>query len=140
MIKMSELEKKEFVRERDELFLSRDDFLLQKIVHSSTIKRVIDWSNFGITPEYCREQHNLANTRTNVWDMTPTDKRKQPEPDNQDEMDKFYVTELCHPYGPRPGERDIFVWYNDIKALSGTAGYLRIRDGYVYNQIAVWVS
>jgi hypothetical protein len=129
-----------FVRERDEIFLSRDDYLLQKIVHSSTIKRTIDWHNFGITREYCREQYNLANTRKNVCDIKPIDKRERPNPDNQDEMDKFYITELCHPYSPMPDENDIFVWYNDIGALSGSAGYLRIRDGYVYGQKIVWRS
>ena len=138
MITISELPQKEFIRERDELFLSRDDYLLQKVVHSSTIKRVIDWHNFGITREYCREQFNLKYTNESL--SKTKDNRKQPDPDNQEVMDKYYITDLCLPYNPPPDERDIFVWYNDIRALSGTAGYLRIRDGYVYNQIAVWRS
>jgi hypothetical protein len=129
-----------FVREWDEIFLSRDNYLLQKVVHSSTIQRAIDWHDFGITKEYCRKQYNLANIYDNILARRPIDKRKQPEPDNQDEMDKFYITELCHPYSPPPDENDIFVWYNDIVALSGTAGYLRIRDGYVYGQKIVWRS
>lgn len=128
------------VREFDEIFLSQDNYLLQKIVSTKTLQRLIEHKKFEISERYCREQSNLMNTRINVWDKEPIDNRKKPDPNNQDEMDKFYITEMCMPYNPSPDERDIFVWYNDIKALSGTSGYLRIRDGYVYSKKVIWVS
>ena len=130
----------DFVREHDEIFLSQDNYLLQKVVSSRTIQRLIDHKKFEITEEYCREQSNLERTQINVWDKKPIDKRIKPDPNDQDEMDKFYITEMCLPYNPPPDERDIFVWYNDIRALSGTSGYLRIRDGYVYAKKVIWIS
>lgn len=130
----------DFVREHDEIFLSQDNYLLQKVVSSQTIQRLIDHKKFNITRDYCTEQLKLKYTHGKTICDKDIDKRKQPDPNDQDEMDKFYITEMCLSYNPPPDDRDIFVWYNDIRALSGTSGYLRIRDGYVYAKKVIWIS
>lgn len=118
--------------------VSEDEYLLQKVVPRDTIKRIIDWKSLGITKAYIDKQSK----RKHDWYTGKVD--KEPEPnfnrDNQEEMDRFYVTEMCLPYNPAPDDRDVFVWYNDIRFLSGTAGYIRIRDGYVWGQMVVMRS
>lgn len=120
----------------EEFFLSRDQHLLQKVVHKDTIQRVVDWKALGITKEYIDEQCKLAHGPFDK-EFKFTDNRVVPDPDNQEAQDKYWVTDLCFPYNPGPDYRDLFVYYNDIRALSGTAGYLRIRDGYVWGQRVV---
>ena len=52
--------------------------------------------------------------------------------------ENHYVTQLYKyetPQFPKPGDR-VF-WYWNIGALSGSAGFILIRDGYVHNSIVV---
>lgn len=114
------------------------EYLIMKVVPVSSVKRKIDWKALGITKEYINEQSKLKLT----WDETAVDHKgnkvwhvdKRVQPTTPEEVDRFYVTELCLPYNPPPDDRDVFVFYNDIGFLSGTAGYIRLRDGYVYGQ------
>lgn len=116
--------------------VSEDGFLLQKMIHKDTLHRDIDWVKLGITKEYIDSQSKLR-LSWNDPKLDFDDKREKPDPDDEEAMDRFYVTELCLPYNPPPDERDVFAYYNDIRALSGTAGYVRIRDGFVYGMKAV---
>lgn len=107
--------------------ISDDGYLLSKIVHSRTVTRVIDWKSLGITNKMIDEAARIG-------------KDNHPDPDDEESMDRAYVINLCLPYNPKPDDRDVFVYYNDIQALSGTAGYMRIRDGYVWGREIVWRS
>lgn len=106
---------------------SEDGYLLQKVIPKDTITRTIDWRELGITKEYVNEQAKL-------------NKKDKPNLDDEKATDKYFITEMCLPYNPMPDDRDEFVYYNDIRALSGSAGYLRIRDGYVWGHKVVWRS
>jgi hypothetical protein len=75
----------------------------------------------NLTPEYVRTVDTLP----------------PPKIEDQTAMDRHYVALMCMPYRPMPDDRDMFVWYSDIGVLSGSAGYLRIRDGYVYDRRVV---
>ncbi len=122
------------------MFISDDGFLLQKKVHKSTIKRVIDWKSLGINKEYIKEQCNL---KYGPLDEKFNFKDSRVFPETQDEIDKFYVVELCMPYNPPPDDKDIFVYYDDMKGKilsGGTTGYIRIRDGYVYGMARYSIS
>jgi hypothetical protein len=119
--------------------LSDDGYLLQKVVPAKKIQRTIDWKPLGITKEYINEQCELAHGPFDEK-FHFTDNRKIPNLDSEEEMDRYYITDLCMPYNPIPDDRDEFVYYNDIGALCGDAGYLRIRDGYVWGRRIVWRS
>lgn len=112
---------------------SDDGHLLMQSVRKSCIERVIDWKTLGITKDYIREQFLLGEV-----------KRKEAlcnyEDHPSDDRDRYFVAEMCMPYNPPPDDRDMFVWYDDTGVLSGTAGYLRIRDGYVYSRRVVIIS
>jgi hypothetical protein len=105
-------------------------YLLSRSIHKDTIKRIIDWKALNITKEEIDEASKLKNDYTDI--LKPVDKRKLPDFSNEKSLDRFYVIDLSLPYNPPPDNRDQFVWYNDIIMLSGSAGYARIRDGYVY--------
>ena len=119
---------------------SENGYLLRLVVHKDTIKRVVDVSTLNITPEYIKEQCDLKYGSTKGSIGRTLDNRERPNIDIQEHMDRYYITDLCMPYNPPPDEHDVFVYYNDICALSGTAGYIRIRDGYVWGQSVVWRS
>lgn len=121
------------------MHLSEDGFLLQKSVHKQTLRRVIDIESLGLTEDYIREQSKLSRSGFDT-NGKRIDKRIRPNPDNELEMDRHYISEMCGGYGRPPDDKDVFVYYNDIQCLSGTAGYMRIRDGYVYEQAVVWRS
>ena len=121
----------------DHLYLSDDEYLLSKSVHKSSIKRIIDWKSLNITKETISEANKLKHSKLDEKARF-IDARKLPK--NEKDMDTFYIIELCLPYNPEPDDRDIFLYYNDIRALSGTAGYLRIRDGYVWGSKVVMRS
>lgn len=108
--------------------VSEDGYLLQKVFHKNTVQRFIDWKALGITEAEIREQSKLKYGP--IKNGRFVDQRKLPTTD--EEMDRFCVIELCMPYNPPPDDLDEFFYYNDIGALSGSAGYIRIRDGYVW--------
>jgi hypothetical protein len=111
---------------------SDERYLLQQVVPVSKIQRVINWRELGITKEYIKEQSRLH--------VRVISTGKLPDVNNQVEMDRYFVVELCMPYNPLPDDRDTFVYYNDIGALCGDAGYIRLRDGYVQGRKVVWRS
>jgi hypothetical protein len=116
--------------------ISEDGYLLQKVIPAAKVVRVIHWKALGITPLTIQKSISLKLS----WDdpnLGFQDGRPRPDPENMEEMDRFYVTELCHPYNPKPDDHDVFVYYNDIEMLSGTSGYIRIRDGYVQGRLVV---
>ena len=80
----------DFVREWDEIFLSRDDYLLQKVIPSRSIKRMIDYKKFNITRKYCSEQSYLKNIHDpKNFLAKPVDNRVQPDINNQDENAEY---------------------------------------------------
>ncbi len=135
-------------------FVSKDGYLLQKVIHKDTIKEEIfvedldfsflptrrnfskdnptspDVSDFqGYADTYPEDRERTRNKRNKFWD------------DNKIHGDKnkeyaWYITEIYHPYN-RPKEGDRFFWYNDIGCLSGTAGIILVRDGYISAQKAI---
>ena len=121
------------------MHLSEDGYLLQKVVHKETLKRIIDVESLGLTEEYISEQAKLSRSGLDK-NARFIDKRVRPNLDNEFEMDRHYISEMCGGYSLLPDDRDVFVYYNDIQCLSGTAGYMRMRDGYVYDRIVVWRS
>jgi hypothetical protein len=111
--------------------ISEDGHLLMKTVPKASIRRTIDWKSLGITEADIKKQSNLSKVeRDGIV-------RKLEE---QSDIDRYYIIDMLLPYNPPPDDRDEFVWYNDIGVLSGTAGYLRIRDGYVYGKRVVMMS
>lgn len=115
--------------------ISEDGYLLQKVIPASKVVRVIDWKSLGITSLTIQKS---SSEKYGPDLIHPKDVRKRPT--SQEDEDRFFVTELCHPYNPKPDDNDVFVYYDDIQFLSGTAGYLRIRDGYVQGHKVVSVS
>jgi len=119
--------------------VSDDGYLLAKSVPKDSIKRIIDHMSMNITKEdmneLVRQKYKFNNDTLGQDDV-----RKHPDPSDQDAMDRFYVMDLAIPYNPHPDERDIFVYYDDLGPLCGDAGYLRIRDGYVYGRKTVWIG
>jgi len=120
--------------------ISEDGYLLSKVIPADKITRIIDWRALGITPLTIQKSASLQFDWNADRSMNNVDNRERPDPNDLESMDRFYVTELCHPYNPKPDNKDVFVFYSDIAALSGTAGYIRLRDGYVWGQLAVWRS
>lgn len=120
----------------NEYQLTDDGYLIQKVVPVSSIQRIIDWTSLNITKEYVKEQTNLKYGKLDKY-LKFTDDRPRPDGDNIHEQDRFFITELCMPYNPLPDEKDVFVYYSTLVPLAGAAGYLRIRDGYVYGQRVV---
>jgi hypothetical protein len=105
-------------------------YLLQSLgIRIDHIEREIDPQALGVDEKYIREQDRLEREREKLEEKYRP-KRKFPE--TQEERDRYYVADLCKPYNPAPDERDTFVFYSDIGALSGSSGYIRIRDGSVY--------
>lgn len=119
--------------------VSDDGYALSKVIPKSAIKRIIDWKAIGVTRELIEQQLKLKLT-WNDSKLSFDDKRIKPDIDDQQAMDLFYVTELSMPYNPEPDEKDLFVYYNDIGPLSGSAGYIRFREGYVWGTKAVFRS
>jgi hypothetical protein len=112
--------------------VTEDGFLIQKMMHKDCIKRIIDWKRLDISKEYINEQSKLSMVFDNET-LKQHDKRVRPKDGtDQDAMDRFYVADLCLPYNPMPDDTDLFVWYNALAPLSGSAGYIRFRDGFVY--------
>jgi hypothetical protein len=123
------------VTDKKPIMVSNDQHLLSKVVPAKSIQRHIDWKALGITEESIkahRERKEIIQDGRGRW---------CPDHDaSQEQQDRFYIHELCLPYNPPPDDRDVFSYYNDMACLSGTAGYLRIRDGYVWGQKVVWRS
>lgn len=119
------------MRDPKDVRVTEEGFLIQKMFHKDCIKRIIDWKSLGVSKEYIDEQSKLKLT-WNDPKLDFDDKRIRPDYDDQEAMDRFYVTELCLPYNPPPNDTDLFVWYDDLGPLCGSAGYIRFRDGFVY--------
>jgi hypothetical protein len=117
------------------LKLSDDGYLLQKVVPQSKITREIDWKALGITIQMV---HDFDRTKKAQMDVLREAIIRGSVP--QDDQDRYHISKMCSPYAPPPDDRDVFVWYDDIGNLSGTAGYLRIRDGYVFSRAVVIMS
>ena len=107
---------------------------------ASSIKRLIDWKQFELSKEYLQKQVRLKHSFDDS-NMSQVDKRIKPELSDIESCDRYYVTELCLPYNPPPMEGlDLFVFYDDMQALSGSSGYLRIREGYVVGSAILYRS
>jgi len=113
--------------------VSEDGYLLSKEFHKDCLVRDIDWRALNITKEYINEQSKLKLT-WNDPKLDFDDKRIRPKDDDQEAMDRFYITELCLPYNPPPDDRDQFAYYSALGPLCGDAGYVRIRDGFVWGR------
>lgn len=98
---------------KDYLNLSEDGYLLSKFrVHSSKIKEVVDLKQIDFS----------------VPGPTLEDVKK----DFDEKIIKEYSIRQLFEY-VKVKEGDIVLHYYDIQPLSGSEGYLLIRDGYVYN-------
>lgn len=116
--------------------VTEDGCLLIKSFPKTCIKRIIDHMSMNITKDDMNElvkQKFKFNNET----LKQDDVRKRPDYNDQAAMDRFYVMDLSVPYNPPPDDRDIFAYYDDLGPLCGSAGYLRIRDGYVYGTRSV---
>jgi hypothetical protein len=121
------------MRDPRDVRVTEEGFLIQKMLHKDCIKRIIDWKRLGVSEEYIDEQSKLSYEFNDVT-VIREDKRVRPSytDGGNDEMDRFYVADLCLPYNPPPDDTDLFVWYDDLGPLCGSAGYIRFRDGFVY--------
>jgi hypothetical protein len=122
----------------DKAHVSEDGYLLSKVVPLSTVTRFIDWKELNLTDDYIKEQSKLKLGK--LVDGKFIDERIKPDWSNQEEVDRFIIAEMCAPYNPPPDDRDVFLYYNDIQVLSGTAGYIRLRDGYVWGRKVIAMS
>lgn len=105
-------------------------YLLQSLgIRIDHIEREIDPKALGVDEKYCWDQDQREREREKLEERYRP-KRKFPE--TQEERDRYYVAKLCEGYNPPPDDRDTFVFYSDFGALSGSSGYIRIRDGSVY--------
>ena len=126
------------MRDPRDVRVTEEGFLIQKSLHKDCIKRIIDWKRLDVSKEYIDEQSKLSS----VFDLPllrGQDKRVLPPytDGGNDEMDRFYVADLCLPYNPPPAGTDMFVWYDSLGPLCGSAGYIRFRDGFVYEIRAI---
>ena len=119
--------------------ISDDGYALSKVIPKTAIKRIIDWKALGVTKEYIDQQTKLK-LFWNDNKLNFADNRIIPDIDDQTAMDSFFVTELSMPYNPEPDEKDMFVYYSDLGPLSGSAGYIRFREGYVWGTKEVFRS
>jgi len=113
----------------DGLALSEDGYLLQKVIHQSTLKKIIDTSYVNFEKPISKEKMLKA-----------ADKESgERQPKEKSVVEEYYIQQFYHAYN-KPREGDIICWYDDIRPLSGTAGYVLIRDGYVYSTVVLWRS
>lgn len=91
--------------------LSDDMYLLQKSIRAATIKRIVDLDKID-------------------WDAPFVEWKSGDEPPTLEQMEQYAVRKL-YKYDKRE-EDDVVVFYDDIGILSGSKGYVLIRDGYVH--------
>jgi hypothetical protein len=113
----------------NELALSEDGYLLQKVFHSKTLKEVVDISHIDLKKSISME--DVKNDNDNNWGR---DRRPR-----KGSVTEAHCIQKLYVYR-EPREGDIICWYDDIGALSGSAGFVLIRDGYVIGIHALWRS
>ena len=117
-----------------ELALSEDGYLLSKRFHSSCLKETIDISKIDFDRKrYIKKEEYLAEIDRPDYERTGHGGRR---PTGLAET--YHIQELYKYDTPKP--TDIVCWYDDIGILSGSAGYVLIRDGYVWNTNTIWRS
>lgn len=100
--------------------LSEDGHLLMRMIHQSKIKRVIDVSKIDMKKKITAKQMVRASQKGG---------------DDNVISDTYNVQQLYKYVDPE--ENDVVVYYDDIGALSGSTGYILLREGYVYNSVLV---
>lgn len=114
------------------LALSEDRWLLMKTIPAKCLKEVVDISDVDFV--------NIVHEKE-VKDSVVTENVGGSSVPPAPGLFKTHMIQKLYEYhGRTPKEGDIVCWYNDIGMLSGSAGYLLLRDGYVENQVAIWRS
>jgi hypothetical protein len=113
-----------------DLRLSEDGFLLAKSLHSGCLKEEIDISKI----DFDRKRYI---TKDEMLEENKTENYETRRPKNK-VVETYHIQQLYKYDTPKPN--DIVCWYDDIGVLSGSAGYILIRDGYVSNYYALWRS
>lgn len=126
----------------DGLVRSPDGCLLQKSFSAKSLREEILFDQLDFTGIPRTKYEPVSGTDAfEVSLLSHDDKVKLLESFKGDKKREwaFWVADMCGPYSPRRvGDR--FFWYNDIGALSGSAGIVQVRDGYVWGVRAVWRS
>jgi len=121
----------------NELALSEDGYLLSKVFHSKCLKKEIDISKINFEKRITREEFLKEIKHPDyVRSFEESQAGRQPKIGSREES--HYIHELYTYDRPKPN--DIVCWYDDIGCLSGSAGYVLIRDGYVWNTKSIWRS
>ena len=103
----------------DYLNLSQDNYLLSKEMHSSKITRIVDFKNIDFSVPGPTEE-----------DIKKTFDEKM--------IEEFSIRKLFE--YDKVKEGDMVLYYSDMGVLSGSSGYILIRDGYVHRRRIVWRS
>lgn len=118
-----------------ELALSEDGYLLSKIMSKECLKTVVDTSNMKLDFEipFSKNKREDRPPECDFSDSSFAGRRPT------GAAEEWYVQELYKYLTPKK-EGDIVCWYDDIRILSGSAGYILLRDGYVISTSVVWRS
>lgn len=124
-----------------ELFVSGDGCLLQKKFHKNCLKYVINVSNFRIPQKnHGDESYSFYwrdNKRITKEELNSSFKTYQDIIGDENPVQNEYYAQDLFQYDVFDPEKDMLIWYDDIRALSGSAGYVHIRNGYVHDSRVV---
>lgn len=109
---------------KDEIIVSDDGCLLSKSIPAKTLKYEIDLSKIDFNNPVSKEDvaNNYAFKTGGVTDK----------------VENHFITDMYKYNKVKDGDR-VF-WYDNIGILSGSKGFVLIRDGYVWTTRAVWRS
>lgn len=126
-------------KRKNDILLSDDGYLLHKTIHQDDVLGEIDLSKLDLNS--INETASLSHeTFQKCKQLQETMKAKLMKGElSEKEKHEYYINKMCSGYNSRQ-EGDRFFWYNDMRGLAGSAGYLQIRDGYVIDQLRVMMS
>lgn len=102
--------------------LTLDNYLcIKSSVHQKDLKRVVDHTKFDYTEKF-----------------SSSDKKWRDQKMTVEKAEELHLRKLFEYIKPK--EFDVVVYYDNIGALSGRAGYLLIRDGYIISESTERIS
>jgi hypothetical protein len=111
--------------------LSDDNYLLIKSsINQRDLKRTVDHMKHNVPEPFSTKENWTAHWKKMEDKMESRIRDEDP--------DKWAVMKL-YAYTKRE-EFDTVVYYDNIRALAGSSGYLLIRDGYIINQVTEKMS
>jgi len=110
--------------------VDEDGYLLYRAFHKDCLKREIDLSQYDWLKDGRKQYDKYAYYR-----KLKEDKDWNTLSDNSEEYAISYLFGMS-----APEDNDKVYEYNDLRPLSGSAGYVLIRNGFVYSTHMTWRS